>query len=156
MPTKPINDVIADALRFYMADKWTNVALAKRAQVAEGTIRNCLDPSLRKPGAKGKEPSVKATELAKIADALGVSVAELVTEPTGLHGLLAERRLDAQTKLAIEVAKLFFDLPPMKRRIAYARLQELHNPEGLAVSLEDHSDPAWPESLPTQRQKTGR
>ena len=81
MGSKPINVVVAEALRFYMGDAWSNVSLAKRSGVAEGTIRNYLSPGKREAGKTGKEPSAKVTELAKIAEALGITVAELVTEP---------------------------------------------------------------------------
>lgn len=79
---KPINDVVAEALRFFMGGRWTNVGLAKAAGVAEGTIRNVLNPDKREPGKSGKEPPVKVTELAKIAAAIGVEVADLVTDAT--------------------------------------------------------------------------
>lgn len=82
MDRKPINEVVAEALRYFMGVRWTGIGLAREAGVAEGTIRNCLNPEKREPGKSGKEPSVKVTELAKIAAALGVEVADLVTDAT--------------------------------------------------------------------------
>lgn len=82
MSRKSINEVVADALRYYMGDRWTNVALAKASGVAEGTIRNYLSPGKRESGKTGKEPSAKVTELAKIADALNVRVVDLMMSPS--------------------------------------------------------------------------
>lgn len=82
MSTKPINQVVAEALRYFMGAKWTNVDLARASGVAEGTIRNFLAPEKRVSGKAGKEPSGKIAELALLAAALGVQVADLVTDAT--------------------------------------------------------------------------
>lgn len=50
---------------------------------------------------------------------------------------------------ALRVAQLFDDLPPGKRRIAYAMVQSLHNPDGEDISL-DALDPT--PALPTPQQ----
>ena len=82
MGSKSINVVVAEALRFYMGGAWSNVSLAKKSGVAESTIRNYLSPAKREAGKSGKEPSAKVTELAQIADALGIQVSDLVTDLT--------------------------------------------------------------------------
>ncbi|HNU11736.1 MAG TPA: helix-turn-helix transcriptional regulator [Rubrivivax sp.] len=82
MGRKQINQVVAEALRYYMGDRWNNSTLGRRAGVAANTIRNYLEPELRDKGASGKEPSAKLTELARLAEALGVEVADLVTDMT--------------------------------------------------------------------------
>lgn len=82
MAAKPVNQVLAESLKSFMGDKWTNVALAKEAGVGEGTIRNYLDPDKRLAGASGKAPSAKLVEVDMLARALGVTVADLVTDAT--------------------------------------------------------------------------
>jgi hypothetical protein len=77
-----INQVLAEALAFYMRRHWTNVSLAKASGVAEGTIRNYLSPEKRAAGKSGKHPSAKLTELAQIADAMGLRVEDLVRDAT--------------------------------------------------------------------------
>ena len=83
MDRKPINQVVAEALRFFMEQgRWSQLALGRAASVAPGTVKNCMFPELRERAASGKEPSVKVTELSLIADALGVHIADLVTDAT--------------------------------------------------------------------------
>ncbi|MBX3605341.1 MAG: hypothetical protein KF788_08720 [Piscinibacter sp.] len=96
MDRKPINQVLAEALRFYMGDRWNNSTLGRKAGVAANTVANYLQPEQRAQGASGKEPSAKLTELAKLAEALGVEVADLVTDAT------AEERLKVHRKRAAE------------------------------------------------------
>lgn len=92
MGRKPINQVVAEALRFYMGDRWNNTTLGKAAGVAPNTVKNCLSPDERQPGKSGKAPSVKLTELELLADALGVQVADLVTDATDAERLLTHRK----------------------------------------------------------------
>ena len=80
MGAKSINTVLADNLRRYMSERWTNSSLAKASGVAESTIRNYLSPGKRTPSSSGKEGSAKLTELAKIAAVLEVQVSDLVAE----------------------------------------------------------------------------
>lgn len=82
MDKKPINQIVADALAYYMGSEWNQTSLAKRSGVAPNTVGNALNPGRRSAGKSGKEPSIKLTELAKLADALGVDVADLVTDGT--------------------------------------------------------------------------
>lgn len=82
MPKKSINQVLAEALRFYMGGDWNNTTLGNKAGVAANTIKNYLNPGEREQGASGKEPSAKLTELARIAAVLGVEVSDLVTDAT--------------------------------------------------------------------------
>lgn len=81
---KGINRIVAEALAWHMQHAQggpiSNRALAERCKLSEGTIRNILRPEDRAPSAKGKEPSVKITELAMIAAALGVEVVDLVQD----------------------------------------------------------------------------
>lgn len=77
---KPINQVVAEALRFYMGDRWNNTTLGKAAGVSPNTVKNCIAPEARAKGKSGKEPSVKLTELALLAETLGVEMADLVTD----------------------------------------------------------------------------
>lgn len=96
---RSINVVVAEALAFYMGERWNNSTLGRAAGVAPNTIRNCLEPGNREPSKSGKEPSVKIAELAKIADALGgVELADMITDMTP-----AER-----TKLLRKRAASFF------------------------------------------------
>ena len=82
MASKTVNFVFAEALRYYMGTRWTAYSLSRRSGVAESTIRNYLSPDTRKQGASGKEPSAKLTEVSMLAKALGVAVADLVTDAT--------------------------------------------------------------------------
>lgn len=81
---KGINQVVADALSWYMEHAQggpiSNRALAKKCGLSEGTIRNALKPANRDDGNRGKEASIKLTELSRIAEALGVTVADLVQD----------------------------------------------------------------------------
>lgn len=80
MAKKSINSVLAEALRFYMGDKWNYSTLGAKAGVAANTVKNYREPTGREQGASGKEPSAKLTELAKLAEVLGVEVSDLVTD----------------------------------------------------------------------------
>lgn len=92
MVKKPVNQVVAEALRFFMGAKWNNVSLARASGVAEGTIRNYLAPEKRDTGKTGKQPSAKLAELELLADALGVTVADLVRDATDEERLAAHRQ----------------------------------------------------------------
>ena len=82
MGRKPINQVVAEALRFYMGDRWNYSSLGAAAGVASNTVKNYCQPAARSQGLSGKEPSAKLTELAKLAETLGVEVSDLVTDAT--------------------------------------------------------------------------
>lgn len=80
MAKTTINQTVAYALAYYM-DKsgLTEKQLGSTAGVSPRTVGNFLRPEARVSGSRGKEPSGKLTELALIARALGVDVADLVT-----------------------------------------------------------------------------
>lgn len=82
MVKRSVNQVVATALKFYMGDRWNNSTLGKAAGVAPNTIANALKPDKRVVADSGKEPSIKLTELALIADALGLTVIDLLTDHT--------------------------------------------------------------------------
>lgn len=82
MRKKSINEIVSEALKFYMGNLWNQSTLGAKAGVAPGTVKNCLAPDLRVRSATGKEPSVKLTELDRIAAALSIPIADLVTDMT--------------------------------------------------------------------------
>lgn len=79
-PRKPINEVLAANLAFFMKEKkLTQASLGSKAGLAQRTIGNYLKPELRQSESKsGKPPSAKLTEVEKIAVALEVEVWELL------------------------------------------------------------------------------
>jgi len=81
-PAKPINQVIADNLRFWMEQSGfdSQQALADKSGVSQRTIGNYLKPTLRDDTSSGKEPSAKVTELNKLAAALGIEVWQLLRQ----------------------------------------------------------------------------
>jgi transcriptional regulator with XRE-family HTH domain len=80
MAQTTINQTVAHALAYYMGKYGlTEKQLGSRAGVSPRTVGNFLRPEARVSGSRGKEPSGKLTELALIACALGVDVADLVT-----------------------------------------------------------------------------
>ena len=80
---KPINQVIADNLAFFMSERGMNQPqLAAASGIGQTTISLYLDPGRRMPSKSGKEPSAKVTELAQIALALGIDVWELMRAMT--------------------------------------------------------------------------
>jgi len=80
MAKKDINLVVAEALKFFMGSRWNYSTLAREAGVAPNTVKNYCAPLSRAGSASGKSPSAKLTELSKIADVLGIEVADLVTD----------------------------------------------------------------------------
>ncbi len=82
----------------------TQSSLAKKAGVVQRTLGNYLNPKERELGAKGKEPSAKLTEMAMVAEALGIEPWELLIPYVATT--------DAETeKLAVELDALFRALP---------------------------------------------
>lgn len=77
---KPINQVLAEALDYFMDPYWTNSSLARASRIAEGTIRNYRDPEKRTVGKSGKPGSAKLTELEAMAAAMGLQAADLITD----------------------------------------------------------------------------
>ena len=81
MEKKPIVQIVAESLDWHMRNKGTNAkALGLKAGVSPRTVGNFLKPEGRSAGASGKLPSGKLTELEMIADALEITVADLVTD----------------------------------------------------------------------------
>ena len=78
---RPINDVIADSLAFFMSEKkLTQSQLAEKSGVAQTTISLYLHPNRRLPGKTGKPPSAKVTELAQLAAALEIMSWQLLQD----------------------------------------------------------------------------
>ena len=83
MAQNDINQVVARSLRWYMDQaETTEKALGAKAGVSARTVANFLRPENRVAGSRGKEPSGTLTELARIADALHITVADLVIDET--------------------------------------------------------------------------
>lgn len=83
MAKSDINAVVARALAYYMGKAgWSESELGRKAGVSARTVGNFLRPEKRLAGSKGKEPSGKLTELALIATALQIDMADLVTDLT--------------------------------------------------------------------------
>lgn len=79
MSGKPINDVLAENLAHFMLKRGlSQQALAGKCGIGQTTISLYLDPSRRKPGAMGKIPSAKLSEVEMLAISLGVNVWELL------------------------------------------------------------------------------
>jgi hypothetical protein len=98
-PGKPINQVVAENLKYWMAEAGfeTQQALAVKSGVSQRTIGNYLNPGLRDDTNSGKEPSAKVTELAKLAAALGIGVWQLLRSMSP-----QERAFYAQIEAAYE------------------------------------------------------
>lgn len=100
MPNPPINHVLADNLRHFMERKGMNqTALGKASGVKQNTISLYLDPDRRMKGASGKEPSAKLTEVAMLADALGIEPWQLVRSMTESERAAYEKIEDAYRAL---------------------------------------------------------
>lgn len=95
-PKKSINKVLSEALAYFMGDYWSNLSLAKASRVAEGTIRNYLNPASRGAGKTGKQPSAKLTEVDAIASALGLQIIDLLQDLTATERLALHRKRAAE------------------------------------------------------------
>lgn len=101
MAVSGINQIVARALRWHMDRAGlSEKALGTRAGVSPRTVANFLRPTDRAAGSRGKEPSGKLTELALIAAALGVRVADLVDDQSD-----EERERDRQLRAAMELLR---------------------------------------------------
>lgn len=79
MSKKPINDILADNLAYFMSKKGlTQAALSKLSGVGQTTIGLYLTPERRQPGKTGKIPSAKLSEVESLANALDVDVWEML------------------------------------------------------------------------------
>lgn len=117
MKEKQINEVLASNLAHFMGKRQlSQKALASRSGVAQTTISLYLDPTRRKPGATGKVPSAKLSEVEMLASALSVEVWELLRNLTAeerevydqlesVVGMLKAKRKDAKLPEQPEDAK---------------------------------------------------
>lgn len=102
MGKKPINDVLAENLAYYMHEKkLTQSSLAKLSGVGQTTISLYLRPDARQPSASGKLPSAKLSEVESLAEALGVNVWELV-RPRIASALPGYDRLSRKDQIDLE------------------------------------------------------
>lgn len=115
-----INAVFAANLRRRMdAAGLSQVTLGKRAGVAQRSVGNYLNPKEREAGANGKEPSAKLTEMAMIADALGVEPWEMLIPEA------AERDASVE-KFVLELSALFRGMPPKAQEALLEQARILH------------------------------
>jgi hypothetical protein len=89
---KPVNQIVSEALAYFMGDRWNDTTLGRRAGVSPNTVKNYRLPHAREVGASGKAPSAKLTELELLANVLGLEVADLVTDQTNAERALVYRR----------------------------------------------------------------
>lgn len=81
MLSPDINEVLARNLRRIAEEKNLNtVSLAKACGLSQRSMSNYLSPELRTRGKSGKAPSAKLSEVAALADALGVKPWDLLRE----------------------------------------------------------------------------
>lgn len=127
MAVVDINQLLAKNLKARMQDADVNqTALGKKSGVAQNTISLYLAPEKRKPSAKGKEPSGKLTEVAKMAEALDLEPWQLLLPEGGDQGVLmkgwplspellaALQNADERTALRAEnAARIALDMAPL-------------------------------------------
>jgi hypothetical protein len=83
MAKKTANQVLAEALRFFMGQGgWNYTTLAAVAGVSANTIKNYCTPEGRELGASGKERSAKLAEVEQLADALDLHLTDLLIDAT--------------------------------------------------------------------------
>jgi hypothetical protein len=81
MKKKTANQVLAEALRFFMGrGGWNYTTLAAVAGVSANTIKNYCTPEGRELGASGKERSAKLAEVEQLADALDLQLTDLLID----------------------------------------------------------------------------
>lgn len=102
---KSVNQIVSESVRFFMGERFSQKTLAQKANVAPNTVKNVLFPDKRQLGARGKEPSVKLTELDMIARALGVEVVDLLVDVSD------EERIRLHRKRAGEYYAAHGELP---------------------------------------------
>lgn len=99
MGKESVVHVVARSLAKHMEERGLSAkSLGKKAGLSPRTVGNFLKPAYRQASASGKQPSGKLTELEMIAQALGVSFVDLVTD-NGAE--IAEQRRRLQDALAI-------------------------------------------------------
>ncbi len=106
MSGKTINQVVADNLRYWMAQaKMTQAALAEKAGVDQKTISNYLNPEQRTEGSRGKEPSARLSELDKVARALRVELWQLTRSMSARERAMYEAIERAYSELRASAGK---------------------------------------------------
>lgn len=79
MSKKPINDVLAENLAAFMAErKLKQTGLAELSGIGQTTVSLYLSPERRMPSKSGKVPSANLGEVEALARALNVEVWELL------------------------------------------------------------------------------
>lgn len=115
-----INAVFAANLRTRMdAAGYSQLSLGKKAGIAQRTVGNYLNPKEREAGAKGKEPSAKLTEMAMIAEALGMEPWELIVPA-------ASELNPGIEKQVIELSALFRGMSENARKTLIQEARVLH------------------------------
>lgn len=107
MPTRDLNQLIADNLKFFMArpkSLYRNAnALATAAKIAPNTVRNLLEPSKRTVTSTKPIGYPTLDKLAKIAAPLGCQVWELLHPD--IRQSLREREMYASIKTNFQLLK---------------------------------------------------
>ena len=148
MSSSAVNETVARALQRHLdARGMPRKVLAAKAGVSPNTVKNFLEPGKRQEGASGKAPSGKLTELGMIADALGLSVVDLLIDSPG-PGDSFGRLLSAP---AVELGREFDALPPSAQVVAYHKMQHV-----LATCREAAGAPPATAARPTAPPADGR
>jgi transcriptional regulator with XRE-family HTH domain len=104
MAERKINHVLAENLRRLMeAGGWSALRLGNKAEIAPNTIGNYLKPD-GEFTSTGKQRSAKLTEVERLAEALGVSVQDLLRDD-------APAPAPKLSATAIRLAECFDSLP---------------------------------------------
>jgi transcriptional regulator with XRE-family HTH domain len=99
MSDKPINDVLAENLAYFMGQQsLTQQALGNKCGMAQTTVGLYLHPTRRKISASGKAPSAKLSEVEQLSKILGVEIWQLL------------RPLDPDERSAYEAIEAAFRL----------------------------------------------
>lgn len=100
-----LNEVLAKNLRKLVEEKHLNtVSLAKASGLSQRTMSNYLSPELRLPGKTGKMPSAKLSEVAALANALGVKPWDLLRDMTDSEREMYRRIEAAYLELTKKIA----------------------------------------------------
>jgi transcriptional regulator with XRE-family HTH domain len=127
VPKKSINAVFAENLKRRMeAQGHSQAALAKKAGVVQRSMGNYLKPKERELGAKGKEPSAKLTEMAMVAEALGVEPWEMLIPQDNLQDVGVE-------KMAAELIALFRGMPATAQTALLEQARLVHKATRIEV-----------------------
>jgi transcriptional regulator with XRE-family HTH domain len=79
MSEKPINDVLAENLAYFMEQRGLKQqALADKSGMGQTTVGLYLNPSRRKISKSGKVPSAKLSEVEQLSKCLGIEIWQLL------------------------------------------------------------------------------